>query len=234
MNLKVYLGKDINNIDVVLDFSTLELNLTLRLGATGTGKRVFHNQFYKELIKQNSPESLGFYFIDNTRVDLGSIPKPYLIKGSIDSKEAIKDFDEILEEVKGRNSGTRNKDKILFVHIEECDQFAIDPIATANFYKEFIKYEQGSNIFLGYSTSRIGADTLPEWLVKGANLKVVFELASADNCQWVLGSGSYALLPLEFKQAGQRLLIMKNRALFCQPFSDKELKEIRTFEQGKL
>lgn len=228
MNLNVNLGKQNNGEDFSLDFAKQNLNLILLLGATGTGKSVFHFQLYKELTKQNQPEELGFIIIDNTRVDFNHFPKSHLIQRNADMEKSIQVLEEIMEEVKERNLNQRSKDRAIFVHIEECDQFAQNYDKTVEFYKEFIRLKHDSNIYVAYSTSRPSVEVLPDWLIESADMKAVFGLASEVDCQRVLGNS----LPLAFK-SGERIIAIKNKFIACQPFSNEELKQIQDFENGK-
>ncbi len=228
MNLKVNLGKTKEGNDFFIDFEKQKIYLTLLLGATGTGKSIFHFQLYKELIKQNKPEELGFIILDNTRVDFSHFPKSHLIQRNTDMEKSMQVFEEILKEVKERSLNQRNKKKAIFVHIEECDQFAVDPDKTTEFYKEFIRLKQGINVYVTYSTSRPSDEVLPDWLLENADMKVVFALASATDCQKVIGNNS----PLTF-EPGERILAIRNKFIACQPFSSEELKQIQDFENGK-
>ena len=228
--LDVNLGKQDNGKSLKLNLAGENLNLILLLGTTGSGKSVFHFQLYKELIKQNLPGKIGFIFIDNTRVDFNSFPPSYLIKKIADVSQGGATLNGILEEVKARNLGQQDKDMAIIVHIEECDQFAQNPAETENFYREFIKYKQSSNVYVVYSTSRPAIDVLPDWLIKSADLKVVFNLASEIDCKRVLGT----MTPLNFKKPGERILIYNDHITTCLPFTNEELKQIEEFENGKI
>lgn len=225
MNLNVHLGKDISDNNVSLDLGKEHLNLILLVGTSGSGKSVFHSQIYKELIKQNTPNELGFMFIDNTRIDFNDFPQEYTIKKTIDNQKAFRDFEYIAQEVEDRNSRVKKNDRALFVHIEECDQFASDPTATEHFYKSFIQYKNNSNVYVIYSTSRPDVDGLPDWLLANADLKVVFNLASETDCQRLTGNN----MPLDLK-TGEKILITKNNLVACKPLTAEECQDITNFQ----
>lgn len=227
MNLKIYLGKTKDEEDFSLDFAKQNLNLILLVGATGTGKSVFHFQMYKELIKQNRPEEVGFIIIDNTRVDFGRFPEPYLIERNIDHGKSLEVLEKILEKTKERGINKKGNHDAVFVHIEECDQFAADYEKTAAFFQQFISLKHHSNMFVTYSTSRPSTDVLPDWLLEGADLKVVFGLSSEIDCQRVLGNNMALTL-----KPGERILELNNKLVFCQPFNNEELTKIEEFENG--
>ncbi len=68
---------------------------------------------------------------------------------------------------------------------------------------------------------------MPDWLLEGADLKVVFGLSSEIDCQRVLGIN----MPLTLKP-GERIMGLENKFIVCQPFNNEELKQIEEFENG--
>lgn len=219
MNSIINSGKDREGKEILLDLQKQNLNLILLVGQTGTGKGIFHFNLYRQLLLQNSPEELGFMLIDNTQVDFNRFHPAYLLRLGKQREDAFEILASIQEELRKRNSGESDNKKAIFVHIEECDQFAQDPVKTEAFFKEFIRLKQGSNIYLVYSTSRPSKAMLPDWLIESTDLKVVFGLANKENCQRVLGSD----LPLSFSKRGERVLAMKDVSHVCLPFMEDEI-----------
>ena len=230
MDLNVNLGKQNDGTELRLDLAKQELNLILLLGETGSGKSVFHFQLYKELVRQNRRADLRFIFIDNTRVDFHYFPESDLYHRITDHNLGVQALQDILELVKGRNSKQIPNDQAIIVHIEECDLWAADTVKTEEFFREFIKLRKGSNVYVVYSTSRPSVDVIPDWLISSADLKVVFKMASEEGVQMVLGDSS----SVNFTQPGERILVLKDKQIKCQPFSQAELKEIQQFEEQRV
>lgn len=210
MNSKINLGMAKDGEEVIVDLVRDNIKLILLLGESGSGKSVFHYNFYNQLVDQNTPNELSFIFIDNTRVDFSSFASDYVKEYIAGQEEAMQELSDIQNKLQ---SDTINNNSLLVVHIEECDQFAQEPEKMADFFAEFIKSKQNNNIVIVYSTSRPAEDAVPDWLINAADLKVIFKLASDTDAQR-LNSGPE---PLNFSDPGQRLLLFKDQVISCKP-----------------
>ena len=214
MNLNINLGQDIFDNEVFIDLNAKQLNFILLVGTTGSGKSVFHNNLYKELSERNTPEEVGFVFLDMTRVDFMHWKSPYLSKPQATGDEAMDVLEKLAKE---------SISKTLFVHIEECDLLVQFPERIKQVLTKLLKNE---NIYIVFSTSRPSKeDVLRDWLMNIIDLKVVFNLASLDDCE-TLGVNNE---PLKFKP-GERLLAYDDQTIACKPFSADLTNILNNFE----
>jgi len=193
----VNLGETEDGKQMEVHFAPEVIHLTLICGVTGSGKSHFHESLYKELMSKNSPDKLGFVFLDMTRVDFTNWPEEYMHKPRIvDAKKAIK----ILEQLANEEIG----DKHVFVHIEECDMFAVDRYRVENAILQ-LKISQ-PNIHVVYSTSRPSEEVMSHDLICQADLKIIFKVASVETSKRLLmGDSAYHL-----KLNGEKIIDMKN------------------------
>jgi len=211
---KIYLGKDNSGNKVELDFDKERINFILLAGATQSGKTVFHDNLYKELLEKYSKDEIGFLFLDMTMVDFHDWPSDYLIKPIIyDREKAIKALDEL--------TGLKTN-KIIFVHIEECDMVHRGRKAVE---RAFMKLQSLKNIHIVYSTSRIDKEYLDDWMEKFVDLKVVFQVASEECSLLLLGNKSAS----QFEGGGERVLGFNNQRILCRPFSEQEIETVNKF-----
>jgi DNA segregation ATPase FtsK/SpoIIIE-like protein len=118
MNLNLHFGKDKNDKDIYIDLQKENLHTMFMTGSTGTGKSILHYYLYKQLMDQNTPEELGFVFMDMTRVDFILWKNPYLYQPVIITQDKAID---VLEKLANENPKKKN----IFIHIEECDMFML-------------------------------------------------------------------------------------------------------------
>ncbi len=209
---KIYLGQDKDGEKVELDFDQEGINFILLAGGTGSGKSIFHNNLYKELTEKYSPDEIGFVFLDMTRTDFHHGPSPYLLKPVVnDPTEAIQTLHDVVD---------LKTDKIVFVHIEECDMVFTD---RQRLDRAFEKLKDQKNIHVIYSTSRIDQDYLADWLKNYIDFRVVFNVATREDSNFLLGNDTAYF----FKSAGERVLAYNGRQIHCQPFSDEEAKPLK-------
>lgn len=213
MNLNLYLGKNFLGDDVYLDLEKKNLHFTLLAGMTGSGKSIFHNNLYKQLSEQNTPQDLGFIFLDMTKVNFIDWKSPYVLLPPTAGDEAM----DVLEKL-----AKKSISKTLFIHIEECDLFWQFP---ERIKRTLIKLLENDNVYIVYSTSRPGEKEIPDWLKVIIDLKVVFTLASHDDCI-TLSVGDEPLHFLENK----RLLVYKDKNILCKPFTTEEAKQLENFK----
>jgi len=184
MNLKISIGFDKSSVEQFLDLSAVRL--LLLLGATGTGKSVLQTHIFRQLADKNSPEAVGFVFLDMTRtefVDWGAYlqcPVEYRPVAAIEFLKKVA-RDGIAPE------------KHIFVHIEECDMFNTDSKAMIAILKEITRTKPNIHIF--YSTSRPSpVNALPKEILEMADTKIVFEQGSDDDLRHIFGNQMHVSL----------------------------------------
>jgi len=214
---KIYLGRNIDGNIVELNLDEENINFILLAGQSGSGKSVFHNNLYKELLEKYSKDQVGFLLLDMTRVDFFDWPTEYLIRPIIYKAEgAIKALDELAD---------LKINKIIFVHIEECDMVYKAP---EEVQRAFMKLKPLKNIHIVYSTSRLDRDCIGEWVEKFIDLKVVFKVTNEEESLLLLGNKSAS----QFKDIGERILGFNNQRILCKPFSEQEIEATDKFFEG--
>lgn len=229
MKADIYVGKDISGKNAFLDLTKEKLQTILLVGQTGSGKSVFHNFLYKQLMEQNSPEELGFVFLDMTRVDFSQWTSNYLYLPTIyDSKQALNAFELLGSESASRAKNDSMKKKSIFIHIEECDMVFQDKKRFEDTWVKISENKDRSNIYLVFSTSRVGREVLSEKILNNTDLKAAFTMVSEESSKLVLGKSTAE----KFNGLGEKVLVFNNKEIFCRPFSQEELEEINEFEKN--
>lgn len=211
----IYLGHEEGGEKVELDFEKEKISFILLVGYTGSGKSIFHNNLYKELSKKYSPNELSFVFLDNTMANFVGWQSDHVVKSVVGRpKEAIAALGEIAQ---------RGTEKMLFIHIEECDMVYIDRAAVE---AALMKLKKTENVFIVYSTSRIDKEYLNDWMKKFIDLKVVFFVPGGDDSIFLLGNNAAS----HFKKKGERILAFNDMQIPCRPFSEEEVKMLENFK----
>lgn len=191
-------GEEIN-----LDFIQEGIRFVLLIGRTGSGKSIFHNHVYRELMAKYTPEEVGFIFMDMTRVDFMQWDSWYLVMPTIvQSEEAL----DILENLK-------DEKRTIFVHIEECNMVRHDRAQFERGIKNIL--EKNKNIILIYSTSAMGFDYLTEWMERFVDMKVVFQIRDKEDSRLLLGNDVATL----FTMPGERILAYHDKQIKCVPLT---------------
>jgi hypothetical protein len=210
----ICLGKKETGENIYLNFEEEDIRFTLLAGETSSGKSIFHNNLYKELSEKHTPAEIGFLFLDMTRIDFTGWNSAYLVRPT------IVDGDEALDVL----NNLRDEKRTVFVHIEECDMVHFD---RAKFEKGLDKIlKENKNVYVVYSTSRIDPAYLPDWMEKYVDLKAVFQVATKDDSELLLGNDT----AFNFNQRGERVLAFKDRQIKCNPFSDEEVTKLVNFK----
>lgn len=218
MNLKINLGKLTNGEDFSLDFAQENLHTILLIGATGSGKSIFHYTMYRNLMAQNTPSELGFVFIDNIRVEFVSWKTKYILKLVTDHTEGLKTMEEFAELAAKRSRGEVDNSQAIFMHIEECDLKVVDADRFDAAWTKLKENKEKSNIYTIFSTSRPSVDVLTPAVLNNTDLIVGFTMASERDSNFVLGSDIAA----KFSESGERVLIYNGKQIFCEPFPESE------------
>lgn len=218
MNISTHLGDDIKGNAISLDLSQKDRRFILLVGATGSGKSIFHNHLYRELSKNNLPSDIKFVFLDMTQVDFMDWKSPYLFLPPVSGDDAM----DVLE---GLTEPGMNLPKTLFVHIEECDLIVQHPERFKKALKLLLAKE---GVHIVFSTSRISReDVLQDWLLDMVDVKIIFKLNSKEDCAF-LGTDSS---PIHFV-AGERLMVYKGKYIKLTPFKDASLSNFKLGNPG--
>jgi DNA segregation ATPase FtsK/SpoIIIE-like protein len=174
----------------------------LLAGMTGSGKSVFHEHIYHDLMSRYTPEEIGYIFMDMTQVDFGGWDPAYLARPVIvDPDEALGVLETIHDEV-----------RTVFIHIEESNMV----------HRDRLRFEKGienvlhanANIVLIYSTSAIDPSYIPDWLERYMDVRVVFRVATEDDSMLLLGNASASTLA----NPGERIVMYDGKQVKCMPF----------------
>lgn len=213
MNLTITAGKDQKNNDVLLNLATHRF--LLLTGSTGTGKSIFHNYIYKQLVAENLSEEIGFIFLDMTRVDFCIWKSPYISKIETDAGKAIAMLEQLAKE---EASATRHT----IVQIEECDIFVNFTERAENAVRVLLANR--SDVTLIYSTSRPGGNALSPNLLALIDTRIVFELSTQKDLDYVLGSENN-VMPIGWG----KILLHKGQTTQLQPFTAKDVEILGNF-----
>ena len=215
MNLKVRLGMDVSGKGVYLDFATT--HLMLLLGSTGSGKSVFHYHLYKSLVEQNTPNEIGFIFLDMTQVDFVDSDSPYLVQPrEVRVEQSLLVLEELSREAPSA--------KQIFVHIEECNMVVQCWERTMNALRALC--EKRPDVHVMYSTSKLPSpsDAVPSEMLALADTQVVFQSFHKSEIPDYLGLGRESLAQWE------KLLMKDGRGVIIQPFREDEIHGLMSWE----
>ena len=207
MNLKINAGKDIKSKDIFIDLQKENLHTIILTGSTGSGKSIFHYSMYKQLMEQNSPDDLGFVFMDMTQVDFTRWHSPYLyLPITVWTEQALNELELLANESELRAHGKSDSKRAIVIHIEECDMVALEPIRFENAWLKIAENKDKSNIYLVFSTSRPSPDVFTKTILKNTDLKVVFNLSSIEDSMHVMGES----LAENFTLPGEKVIVYKD------------------------
>jgi hypothetical protein len=224
---KIYLGNTQQGDEIRLDFEEEKIKFILLVGQSASGKSIFHNNLYKQLSENYTPDEIGFVFLDNNMLDFNGWKSDYIVKSVIGRpKEGIKALEDISNQI---------SKKILFIHIEECGMVYEDRMAVES---AFDKIKGLKDVYVVYSTSRIdiGAPLsqtpldhrryLADWMKKFINLTVVFRTPGRYESNFLIRSD----MADNFRSTGERVLVFNGKQILCRPFTNKEAEVLSNFK----
>lgn len=220
--MKIYTGKDMEGKDFYLDLEKENLHTIFLAGATGSGKSIFHYSMYKQLMEQNTPDELGFVFMDMTQVDFAGWFSPYLYLPIILwTEQALNALEMLANESELRVQGKSDNKRTIVIHIEECDMMALDSHRFEQAWLSIAKHKDKNNMYIVFSTSRPSTDVFTEIIRKNTDLKVVFTLSTERDSMTILGKSLAEKL-----EPWQKILVYNNKEIVLNPFTDEYAKEM--------
>ena len=225
MNLQVNLGKNPNNEELLVNFGVQNINFTLLVGQSGSGKSVLGYHIYRQLKEQNTSEEITFILIDNVALEFTgwNQQSPYLYCPVITNQEtAFQTLESIVGKLSEINSGTKH----YFIHIEECNQFAYDQERIQKILNSLLESKTDNKIHIIFSTSRPSPDIFTPELLQLMNLKVIFQLPTAENYQNI----SEGKLTDNFPTTtGEKIAILNQDIIQLLPLTDQEIQSSVNF-----
>ena len=225
MNLKVNLGKTTDNQEYLIDFDDQNINLTLIVGSSGTGKSVLGYHIYKQLVDQNNPDEITFVLIDNVHLEFTqwNQQSPYLYCPVITNQEtAFQTLESLVGKLSEINSGTKH----YFIHIEECNQFAYDQERIQKILNSLLESKANNKIHIIFSTSRPSKEIFADWLLELADLKIIFHLPTSEDYRTITGQD---LADNFTDTSGEKIVILNNDTIFLQPLSTDQVTNAQNF-----
>lgn len=177
MNLKVSIGKTLDGKEeVFLDLKKDKVNTVVFSGATGSGKSSFHHSVTEEIIKNNTPEQVGFIFIDFKQVEFGKYKNSDYLYHSIIYKpeEAAVVLKDLIKESRLRFKGLKSSEKAIIVHIEESDILYSFPALLEEVWQTIEEQSERNNIYVLFSSSKCSSEVFTTKLLNYSRLKGVF------------------------------------------------------------
>jgi hypothetical protein len=174
VNLSITLGKSsINNKDIVLDLGKDNIHTVVFSGMTGSGKSAFHHRVIQQLMRQNSPEEVGFVLIDFKKVEFGEYNgSPYLLQPVLfEIEEAAVSLRGLVRESSRRSQGKIAFPTTLVVHIEECDIVYHAPGLLEELWKAVDEQSSKNNMHLFFSSSRTSPEVFSRELLQHTDVK---------------------------------------------------------------
>lgn len=224
-NFKIYTGKNIKGIDYSLYLDKEHLHTIFLSGSTGSGKSIFHYSMYKQMMEQNTPDELGFVFMDMTQVDFPRKHSPYLYLPIIySSEQALNSLEMLANESELRNLGKSDNKRAIVIHIEECDMIALDQIRFEKAWVKIARNKDKSNMYLIFSTSRPSIDIFTKTIRDNTDLKVVFNVSSEYDSKNILGKSIAEKL-----EPWKKVLAYDNKEIVINSFTDEYVKELQQY-----
>jgi len=228
MKSNIYVGKDDGGSSLFIDLEKENLHTILLVGQTGSGKSIFHYSLYMQLMEQNSPEELGFVFLDMIRVDFSDWESDYLyLPPIVDVEKGLNTLELLGNESIQRAKGKSKKERAILIHIEECDMVYYDPARFKRAWLNITKHRNVNNMYLVFSTSRPSPAVLTKTILNETDLKVVFTLASREDSVHVLGKS----VAEKFVKPGEKMLVYDGKEIHLHSFSEEEVKKVSIFDK---
>lgn len=175
MNTKVRLGKTKPYKCFVIDLEKDSVHNILLTGVTGSGKSTLCHSLLEQLIRQNSPEEVGFVIMDFKRVEYAEYKNsPYLLEPIIyDPDVGLKALEKLADLAKARYRGLKKGNRLIVVIIEECDIVYEDPVLFEKCWIELNLHKEMSRITILFSSSRNSREVFSDKVVNHSDLRLI-------------------------------------------------------------
>ena len=231
MNLSVYIGDQmLSKKPEYLDFEKDAVRFMVLVGSTSTGKSIFHNNLYKQLSENNSPEEVGFIFLDMTRVDFTFWGSPYTLQIEVSAIGAIELLEKMADE-------PQQRDKKIFIHIEECNMFANYTIRAEAAVTTLLNRRK--DVIIIYSTSRPSPnDAFRKELRDLADVRVISHLPTQRDYKYVMSKHFKFKKQIDkyFNEhfiSWGRLVIIHDKMMALDYFCEELAGTLKEFELGQ-
>ncbi|MDD4110563.1 MAG: FtsK/SpoIIIE domain-containing protein [Clostridia bacterium] len=177
MNLKISIGKTLDSKkEIFLDLNKDNIHTTIISGPTGSGKTIFNHNIAEQIMSNNTPEEVGFIFMDFKRIEFGEYKdSEYLLHPVIyDIQEAIVVLKNLIQKSEERYAGIDNSKKAIIVQIEECDIVFQAPSLLSEVWTAIDEQSSKNNIYILFSTSRPASSVITPEIIKHSALKGYF------------------------------------------------------------
>lgn len=226
MKAQINFGQE-SNKDIIIDLVKENIHTILVCGASGSGKSIFHANFYYQLAKQNSPEELGLVFFDMVGEDFTGSPEPsYLFfPPYTDSYKALSAFEVLGDISLARVKGELDSKRAIFIQIEECDMIIDNKAKFERAFLNIANNKDKNNMFLVFSTGRPSPDVFTKTVLDAADMKIVFPLSWEEDYQYILGQDASQKL----NSPGQKILNLNNKNILVGPYPEQTLKTLADY-----
>lgn len=197
MNLKISIGKTLSSEEeAFLDLQKDKVNTIVFSGSTGSGKSSFHHEITKQLIKNNTPEEVGFIFIDFKQVEFSEYKNSDYLYHSIiyKTEEAAEVLKDLIKESELRFKDLKSSEKAIVVNIEESDILYSFPTLLEEVWQNIKNQSERNNIYVLFSSSKCSKEVFTAKLLDNSTLKGVFISPNSDATE----INKYASLILDY------------------------------------
>ncbi len=222
MQANIYIGRDWKKNKVFINFNKENIHRIVLSGESGSGKSIFHSSLYQQLVQQNTPEQLGFVFLDMTKLDFSNFPySAYLYKPVIvDMQKALECFDKLGKESKSK------KPKSILIHIEECDMIYHDRKRFEQAWLNIASNKDKNDVFIVFSSSRCCPEVFTKTILDNTDLKILFFPEKLQSIASRYDEYSTCLFGKKLKyphSEWQRILATNKKELLYQGYLEEEV-----------
>jgi hypothetical protein len=206
------------------------ISLILLAGSSGSGKSVTQNHIYRQILQYNTPDELGFVFMDMTQVDFSNWPDTrYLYRPVVKTaKEGLDAFEELGQESIRRAEGKSSASRGIVIHIEECNMVVQDKKRFEEALLNITKHKGKNNMLVVFSTSRPSPDVFTKEMLDVADVKIVHQLDSKKDYLYVAGEDLSEKLVIH----GEKAVLHKSKTTILERFPAPYVQALQRWADG--